>query len=279
MKKQQLIIFVLLLSLFVSCSNAEKKKEKIVTKKVIKVEVQNEPISLDFVKTFEGLINNEHEFLMKIISDDGKITGRYFYKNKRLEFEIEGTLNKNGEIVFNEYDNQENHVGIFKGLMPNKQTIVGKWSELNGKNETSFTLTESKTNYSKELEKKTKNKPNLKSLRIGDHNFTIQWVGWDLPGSVEITKMSNGSYAIFGKQESQKNNDYVHIEGVLDIISEKELEFTGKISSVVSYINNGKVCVRNGKQLFKSTKNRKYWRLQNMINCDGQVTDYIDIYF
>lgn len=216
---------------------------------------------------------------MKIISDDGKITGRYFYKNKRLEFEIEGTLNKNGEIVFNEYDNQENHVGIFKGLMPNQQTIVGKWSELNGKNETSFTLTESKTNYSKELEKKTKNKPNLKSLRIGDHNFTIQWVGWDLPGSVEITKMSNGSYAIFGKQESQKNNDYVHIEGVLDIISEKELEFTGKISSVVSYINNGKVCVRNGKQLFKSTKNRKYWRLQNMINCDGQVTDYIDIYF
>ena len=279
MKKQQLIIFVLLLSLFVSCSNAEKKKEKIVTKKAIKVEVQKEPISLDFVKTFEGLINNEHEFLMKIISDDGKITGRYFYKNKRLEFEIEGTLNKNGEIVFNEYDNQENHVGIFKGLMPNQQTIVGKWSELNGKNETSFTLTESKTNYSKELEKKTKNKPNLKSLRIGDHNFTIQWVGWDLPGSVEITKMSNGSYAIFGKQESQKNNDYVHIEGVLDIISEKELEFTGKISSVVSYINNGKVCVRNGKQLFKSTKNRKYWRLQNMINCDGQVTDYIDIYF
>jgi hypothetical protein len=32
--------------------------------------------------------------------------------------------------------------------------------------------------------------------------------------------------------------------------------------------------------LFKSTKGRKYWRMQDMENCEGSgVVDYVDIYF
>jgi hypothetical protein len=38
--------------------------------------------------------------------------------------------------------------------------------------------------------------------------------------------------------------------------------------------------LKEGDKIFLSTKGRKYWRLQNMLNCEGnRVTDYIDIYF
>jgi len=36
--------------------------------------------------------------------------------------------------------------------------------------------------------------------------------------------------------------------------------------------------VRSGPMEFLVTQDRKYWRLQDMVACDG-LTDYVDIYF
>jgi outer membrane murein-binding lipoprotein Lpp len=118
------------------------------------------------------------------------------------------------------------------------------------------------------------------TLRTGTHNLTLQWISWDDPGTVEITDMGDGTYKVVGEQRSKENADYLTIEGTLQPVSERELRFNGTISSFVSYLNNGVVCVREGEQTFKATGKRKYWRLQNMTNCEGnRVTDYIDIYF
>ena len=56
------------------------------------------------------------------------------------------------------------------------------------------------------------------------------------------------------------------------------MQFTGRIESSVSYIQNGLPCIKEGNYTFKSTQGRKYWRLQEMDGCEG-VTDYVDIYF
>jgi hypothetical protein len=126
---------------------------------------------------------------------------------------------------------------------------------------------------------KTEPKPN-NLIRTGKHSFTLQWISWDYPGSVTITRKDQNTYYIKGKQLSRENDDYIKIDGTLTPLSKKELVFNGSIKYLVSHNNNGQECVKSGKQIFKATGSRKYWRLQNMTNCEGgMLTDYIDIYF
>ncbi|MEJ6981888.1 hypothetical protein WG906_15580 [Pedobacter sp. P351] len=117
-------------------------------------------------------------------------------------------------------------------------------------------------------------------IRIGKHDFTLHWISWDEPGSVNIQPAEDGWYTIAGGQKNRKNSDYISINGLIKKVSASDLLFKGEIKSVVETNNSGKPCIKTGEQLFKITKNRKYWRLQNMINCEGgMLTDYVDIYF
>ena len=117
-------------------------------------------------------------------------------------------------------------------------------------------------------------------IRSGKHSFTLQWISWDIPGSVKISKKNDNTYYVKGQQLSRENNDYIKIEGTLTPLSKNELIFNGTINYLVSHNNEGQECIKSGKQIFKATENRKYWRLQNMTNCEGgNLTDYIDIYF
>lgn len=117
-----------------------------------------------------------------------------------------------------------------------------------------------------------------RKLREGVHNFTLQWISWDQPGKVKIKKNSDGTYAVNGKQA--KGGDFVTIDGTLTVVSFSELVFKGKIETRYSGVNNGEVCVKDGSYHFLAKGNRKYWRLQEMDNCEGNnVVDYVDIFF
>jgi hypothetical protein len=115
----------------------------------------------------------------------------------------------------------------------------------------------------------------------GKHALTLQWISWDFPGSVNITKGTDGWYNITGQQVDRKNNqNYLKIKGKIKPVNAFELEFDGEIETRVETLNGGKPCLRTGRKIFKATGTRKYWRLQDMINCEGgMVTDYVDIYF
>lgn len=117
-------------------------------------------------------------------------------------------------------------------------------------------------------------------IRPGQHAFTLQWIDLDKvgPGSVTIQALGENKYSIEGEQRDKVKKDYITIKGT--IVADKEtLYFDGKIVSKVGFINNGKPCEMTGPAVFKATGNRRYWRLQRMINCDGISSDYIDIYF
>ena len=111
----------------------------------------------------------------------------------------------------------------------------------------------------------------------GKHPLTLQWLGWDRPGSVTIIPAENGWFTISGGQTNKSG--YLKINGRIRPVNEKELEFEGEIESRVESISNGEPCLKTGKRLFKATKERQYWRLQDMLNCDSSTTDYVDIYF
>ena len=123
-------------------------------------------------------------------------------------------------------------------------------------------------------------KTEIPELRTGPHNFTLQWIGWDRPGTVSLRKKSDHVYFINGEQVSRDSTEYVTIEGTIEPVSATELLFKGTIKSVVNEVNKGNVCKRLGVYHFKASGKRKYWRLQEMTNCEGNnLVDYIDIYF
>ncbi len=120
----------------------------------------------------------------------------------------------------------------------------------------------------------------MHGLIVGRHPLTLQWISWDKPGYVHIKPATGDWYSIEGEQKSATGNNYVRIEGKIKPVSQKELFFEGRIETLIESINGGKPCLKKGEQIFLSTKGRKYWRLQNMLNCEGNmVTDYVDIYF
>lgn len=124
----------------------------------------------------------------------------------------------------------------------------------------------------------TRDTVNKQALRSGKHPITLQWISWDKPGYVELIPIANSWYLISGTQNNE-NGDYLKIAGKIRRLSVKELEFEGKIETLVSSINKGKPCIKEGKQTFYGKGNRKYFRLQNMTSCEGgMVVDYIDIY-
>lgn len=111
----------------------------------------------------------------------------------------------------------------------------------------------------------------------GKHLLTLHWISWEKPGSATITSTNDGWYSIRGRQNGAKGI-YLNIEGKIKPINDRELEFDGKIEHNV-HTNLEKPCIKTGKQVFKATGTRKYWRLQNMLSCDSTTTDYVDIYF
>ncbi|SDG57873.1 hypothetical protein [Chitinophaga filiformis] len=129
--------------------------------------------------------------------------------------------------------------------------------------------------YSAYAQKKT-----TPTFREGTHNFTLQWISWDKPGKVQIRKKNKSTYTIKGEQRDAQSKSFVTIDGTLKVVSSSELVFTGTIKSLYESINEGNVCERTGTYHFLAKGARKYWRLQEMENCEGNnVTDYIDIYF
>lgn len=120
-------------------------------------------------------------------------------------------------------------------------------------------------------------------IKTGKHNLTLQWISWDKPGKIQIGAADEEGWrkvdgAQFGEGEIQ--DAYLKVNGRLRQLSQAELVFEGTIETLVSYINGGNPCVRDGTFHFKATGKRKYWRLQEMENCDEKgAVDYVDIYF
>ena len=119
-------------------------------------------------------------------------------------------------------------------------------------------------------------------LRDGTHMFTVQWIGWDdlkHAGKAQIHKKEGDLYSVKGEQRSKDGKGFVTIDGTLKVTSPKELLFEGTIRTQASDENQGNVCEKTGTYHFLSTQGRKYWRLQEMDNCDKLSVDYVDIFF
>ncbi len=122
------------------------------------------------------------------------------------------------------------------------------------------------------------NNAKAKTMLLGRHKLSLQWVSWDYFGTATVTQ-KGGVFFLKGEQKSRKDSDFVKIDGTITEINAKDFKFDGTIITQVSYIFGGKPCTREGEMTFKITGKRKYWRLMEMDNPCEAVTDYVDIFF
>jgi len=120
------------------------------------------------------------------------------------------------------------------------------------------------------------------NLLYGSHPIALQWISWDYFGEAEVSYDEDGFLALNGQQRGKgayADDDYLWVNGRITEVGELYFKFSGDIFTQINHINDGDVCQRTGDFEFRITKNRKYWRLQEMTNpCDG-VTDYVDLFF
>jgi len=113
---------------------------------------------------------------------------------------------------------------------------------------------------------------------LGQHALTLQWLGSGTlrdAGKAEV-KAENGTWHLTGHMEAKEG--HVSLDGIVTAIDATTFAFTGKIITNVSYINQGKDCLRDGNFTFAKKGTRKYWRLQQIDNPCDQAADYVDIY-
>ncbi len=115
----------------------------------------------------------------------------------------------------------------------------------------------------------------LEELR-GNSGLTLQWIGWDKRGRVEVSQRGNVVH-LKGAQVAPDGKGRVEIDGDVLSIDSNDFIFRGRIT-ITDSPDPGRKCVKDGDSEFAITQGRRYWRMREFEWCD-QLTDYIDIYF
>ncbi len=108
--------------------------------------------------------------------------------------------------------------------------------------------------------------------------ITLQWISFESPARGHVVAQMNGGLLhLSGSQSERGGPGRVTLEGDVLRINLRSFTFRGRIV-ITDAPDPGRNCVRDGTFEFRATGQRRYWRLQQMEQCDG-LTDYVDIYF
>ena len=106
--------------------------------------------------------------------------------------------------------------------------------------------------------------------------ITLQWISWDYRGRVRVSEVA-GRVHLSGSQRARRGAGRLELDGDVVEIGASGFTFRGHIG-IADTPDPGRACMRDGDFEFRITGQRRYWRLQQMEQCDG-LTDYVDIYF
>jgi hypothetical protein len=110
----------------------------------------------------------------------------------------------------------------------------------------------------------------------GNAGVTLQWISWDFRGRLRVSE-AGGRVHLSGAQSARGGAGRLELDGDVVEIGRSGFTFRGRIA-ITDTPDPGRNCVREGSYEFRITGRRRYWRLQQMEQCDG-LTDYVDIYF
>jgi hypothetical protein len=106
--------------------------------------------------------------------------------------------------------------------------------------------------------------------------ITLQWISFEAPARGHVTVTQRGGLVHLRGSQSG-GGGALTLEGDVLAIDARSFTFRGEIS-IVGTPDATRNCLRDGTYEFRVTGTRRYWRMQQMEQCDG-LTDYVDIYF
>jgi hypothetical protein len=106
--------------------------------------------------------------------------------------------------------------------------------------------------------------------------ITLQWISWDYRGRLAVGDRG-GRVHLSGGQRQRGGDGRLELDGDVLSMTADRFVFRGRIV-ITDAPDPGRECTRLGTFEFRITGRRRYWRLQQMEQCDG-LTDYVDIYF
>lgn len=111
----------------------------------------------------------------------------------------------------------------------------------------------------------------------GSSGMTLQWISWDYRGPVRAI-LRGRTLWLEGRQLARGGaSGEVGMSGWVREVGARHFILVGTVS-ITDTPDVGRTCVRTGEMRFQVTQNRRYWRMQQMVECDG-LTDYVDVYF
>jgi len=125
-------------------------------------------------------------------------------------------------------------------------------------------------------ERTTVDSPGALAMLRNNGGLTLQWISWDYRGRVRVSE-ADGLVHLAGAQAARDGAGRLEIDGDVIEIGARSFTFRGRIA-ITDTPDPGRNCLRDGTYEFRVTGRRRYWRLQQMEQCDG-LTDYVDIYF
>ena len=111
----------------------------------------------------------------------------------------------------------------------------------------------------------------------GNTGLSLQWISWEPRARGEVRVLERNGVVHLSGAQAARGTGRVTLDGDVLAIGAREFIFKGRIV-ITDAPDPGRACVRDGTFTFRATGTRRYWRLQQMEQCDG-LTDYVDIYF
>jgi len=101
---------------------------------------------------FDGSIGDALDLQMKLVRESEKLSGSYFYQKVGTRIQLSGTIDKDGNVTLEEYDNNGKQSGIFKGTWKTDADglveIDGSWNKPNSDKKTPFSLHQAPIEFS-----------------------------------------------------------------------------------------------------------------------------------
>jgi hypothetical protein len=108
------------------------------------------------VKYFRGSIGSALGLQMKLIREDQKLIGSYYYQKVGKKIDLRGTIDPANNVMLEEFDDKGKQTGVFKGLWNIDEdgliAIAGNWTRPDGGNKAVFSLHQEPIEFSGPVE-------------------------------------------------------------------------------------------------------------------------------
>ncbi len=142
------------------------------------------------IKYFKGSIGSALGLQMKLTREGEKLSGTYFYQKIGARIDLRGTLDGQGNLMLEEFDQGGKQTGIFKGIWKTDEVglvgIAGNWTRPNGDRQTAFSLHEEPIELTGGVE--------IVARQIKENNKKLRY-----EIAVEYPQLSGASNASFDK--------------------------------------------------------------------------------